>query len=123
MKNSYVALGALSGFLSVALGAFAAHGLKTRLEPAMLEVFKTGVLYQFFHSLALVLVGILAVIDPGTSFRVCAMFFGVGIFLFSGSLYALSLSDVKILGAITPLGGVSFLVGWFVLFVKYWRSS
>ncbi|MGE4234179.1 MAG: DUF423 domain-containing protein [Bacteriovoracia bacterium] len=118
VRNLFISIGALLGFLSVALGAFAAHFLKEKLDPYMLEVFKTGVLYQFFHALAIILVGILSVVYPQISLKICGVLFFLGILFFSGSLYVLSISNIKILGAITPIGGVLFLAGWIVLFIK-----
>ncbi|MBI1861295.1 MAG: DUF423 domain-containing protein [Deltaproteobacteria bacterium] len=114
MKWTLVA-GGVFGFLSVALGAFAAHALKARLDEYSLDVFRTGVEYQFFHALALILVGGLSERYP--QLKTSAVSFTVGIVVFSGSLYALALTGAKWLGAVTPLGGVAFLIGW-GLFVK-----
>lgn len=116
MARLFLLSGSAFGFLSVALGAFAAHALKSRLDAYSLGVFQTGVQYQFFHALALVLVGLLA-LQTQTNFRVPGLCFLVGILVFSGSLYLLAFTGVKWLGAITPLGGVAFLVGWLALFV------
>lgn len=113
MNSSWItSLGAFLGFLSVALGAFGAHGLKNKLSPRMLEVFQTGVTYQMYHALALVLLGVWAGLHPKVNLSLPAGCFLAGVVLFSGSLYGLSLSGIKQLGAITPLGGVCFLVGW-----------
>ncbi len=115
-------LGALGGFLSVMLGAFAAHGLRSRLAPEMLAVFQTGVQYQFFHSLALLVTGLLAVqLGESAGLRWSGVLFLAGILLFSGSLYVLALSGVKWLGAVTPFGGTCFLAGWLVLAISLWR--
>ena len=106
----------LSG-LSVGLGAFAAHGLKQRLSPEMLDVFKTGVQYQFYHALALLALSLASTTfwqQPATV--KAASCWVIGIALFSGSLYALSLSGISKLGAITPIGGVALLLGWAFLF-------
>lgn len=105
-------IGALAGVVGVALGAFGAHGLRSRLSPDMLAVFETGVRYQMYHALALVALGALSPMVQGKLPIVAGWAFTVGILLFSGSLYALALSDVRVLGAITPLGGVAFLIGW-----------
>jgi len=105
VNRALVAAGAINGAIAVAAGAFAAHALRARLEPRALEVFETGARYQMYHALAMVLCGLLAMTRPGWIFQ-------VGIVLFSGSLYALAGSGVKGLGAITPFGGVAFLVGW-----------
>jgi uncharacterized membrane protein YgdD (TMEM256/DUF423 family) len=107
---SILRLSAVLGFLGVALGAFGAHGLKSRVGPEMVEVWKTGVLYHLFHVLAL-----LAVALAGERIgwrRPVAALFTVGIVIFSGSLYVLTLSGKGWLGAVTPLGGVAFLAGW-----------
>ena len=109
-------LGAASGFLAVALGAFAAHGLKHRLEPSLLAVFDTAVEYQAMHGLALLLVGLLARDGAGSrALTTAGWAFAIGILLFSGSLYLLALTGIRWLGAITPFGGTAFLVGWAAL--------
>lgn len=114
----FIAAGALFGFLGVASGAFAAHALAERLDERMLQVFKTGAEYQMYHSLALLLIGVLVQNWPDAALlRVSGWAFLVGILLFSFSLYALALSGIGPLGAITPAGGVAFLVGWGCLFV------
>ncbi len=108
-----IAIAALFGGLSVVLGAFAAHGLKGSLEPRLFDAFETGVTYQMTHSLALILLG-LAVHAFGRSLAwdIATWSFIVGIVFFSGSLYGLALTEAKILGPITPLGGLFFIVGW-----------
>lgn len=113
--RTLVALGAVNAAIAVAAGAFAAHALRGRLEARALEIFETGARYQMYHALAMILAGMLALRAPGLVFQ-------VGIVLFSGSLYALALTDVKVLGAITPLGGVGFLAGWLWLAVRAWRG-
>jgi uncharacterized membrane protein YgdD (TMEM256/DUF423 family) len=122
MDRVFLALGALSGFISVAAGAFGAHALKQRLAADLLVVFETGARYHMYHALALVLVG--ALLGRGDS-RVLAWsgwLFLAGTVLFSGSLYALALSGVRGLGAITPLGGLAFLGGWLLLGVYALRG-
>lgn len=111
MKKLMIA-GAVNGMLAVALGAFGAHGLKEKLSPEMLDVFKTGVQYHMYHALALLLVALATskLGDDGVKWP--GRLFMTGIVLFSGSLYVLSISDVKWLGAITPFGGVCFIAGW-----------
>jgi uncharacterized membrane protein YgdD (TMEM256/DUF423 family) len=99
------------GFLGVALGAFGAHALKARVSPEMLSIWQTGVLYHLIHALVLLALGLYAR-ATGTDIRWPARFFLAGILVFSGSLYALVLSGVRILGAVTPLGGVALLIGW-----------
>ncbi len=100
------------GFLAVSLGAFGAHALKNRLSEEMLAVWQTAVQYQFWHVLALLTVGILLKFSSSSLLNTAGFAFLAGILLFSGSLYLLALSGVKVLGAITPIGGFAFLVGW-----------
>ena len=108
------AAGAL-GFSGVALGAFGAHALKARLSPELLEVYKTGVFYQLVHAVALLAVnGLWARLRAP---RATAALFVVGVVIFSGSLYALAISGVRVWGAVTPLGGLAFLAGWLTLLV------
>jgi uncharacterized membrane protein YgdD (TMEM256/DUF423 family) len=112
MTRNYTALGAFSGGLAVALGAFAAHALKARLDPQALATFEIGARYQMYHALALLAVGLLAEHRPGRPLAWSGALFLAGTLLFSGSLYALALSGVGWLGAITPFGGAAFLAGW-----------
>lgn len=116
--KTFIIIGAINAFLSVALGAFGAHGLEGKLEPKYLEIWKTAVNYQMFHAVGLLAVGIIAGHIQGSSLMSWSgwlMF--IGIILFSGSLYILSLTKIGVLGAITPLGGVSFLVAWVLLII------
>nr|WP_242533964.1 MULTISPECIES: DUF423 domain-containing protein [Vibrio] len=110
----------MSGLLSVALGAFSAHGLKATLAPYLLGVFETGVLYQFIHTLAIVFCAILLLLNLGQKaqkyFFIAAICFIIGIFCFSGSLYALALTGIKWFGPITPVGGLLFMIGWCLFF-------
>jgi len=120
----FITIGALSGFMAVALGAFGAHSLRDRLTPDMLQVFQTGVTYQMYHALALVGVGILLgrfSVDGSPWLTAGGWLFLAGSILFSGSLYALSVTNTTWLGAITPLGGVAFLLGWLALAIGIWR--
>jgi uncharacterized membrane protein YgdD (TMEM256/DUF423 family) len=112
MDKTFLLIGALAGFLGVALGAFGAHGLRGRLSPDMLAVFETGVRYHMYHALAIILVGLIAARLDGWLIRAAGWCFSAGIVLFSGSLYSLSISGITILGAVTPLGGLAFLLGW-----------
>lgn len=112
MANSWLFAGAVSGFLSVALGAFGAHGLRERLTPDLLAVWKTAVEYQCYHALALLVLGLLLRQTPPLPVAGPAWCFVGGTLLFSGSLYVLALSGIRMLGAITPLGGLLFLAGW-----------
>lgn len=122
MKDLIMILSGISGGLSVVLGAFGAHGLKNKITPEMLAVFKTGVDYQFYHSIALALVG-LSLIAQGVDesrFLIWAFVcFSIGIVFFSGSLYLLALTRKKVFGPITPLGGLFFILGW-LSFTLHW---
>ncbi|WP_338752086.1 DUF423 domain-containing protein [Bacillus sp. FJAT-52991] len=114
--KTFIIIGAINAFLSVALGAFGAHGLEGKVEPKYLEIWKTGVQYQMFHALGLILVGILMGQIPASSFlNWSGWLMLIGIILFSGSLYVLTVTQIGILGAITPFGGVAFLAGWVLL--------
>ena len=114
--SHFIALGAINGLLAVAFGAFAAHVLRDLLSAGMLATFQTGVDYQAMHALALLAVGILGRhSDRLTLLRWSGWAFASGILLFSGSLYILALTDIHWLGAITPLGGLAFLLGWALL--------
>jgi uncharacterized membrane protein YgdD (TMEM256/DUF423 family) len=116
----YVA-GAVAGFLAVAMGAFAAHGLKARLTPEMLAVFETGARYQMYHALALLAVAWATTRWPGSLAVWAGWLFSAGTVIFSGSLYALAVTGLRWLGAITPLGGLCFLGGWLCLMLSVRR--
>ena len=113
MDRTFLLIGALLGFLGVAFGAFGAHGLRSRLSPEMLVVFETGVRYQMYHAFAVLIVAA-AIGHIGTArlLVVAGWCFFAGVLLFSGSLYALALTSMSMLGAITPVGGLLFLIGW-----------
>lgn len=114
----FIIIGAVNAFLAVALGAFGAHGLEGRVEPKYLEIWKTGVTYQMFHAIGILIVGVLLGNLPATSLLSwSAWLMLIGVVLFSGSLYVMTLTKISILGAITPLGGVSFLVAWVLLII------
>ena len=125
--TSWVKVGAVLGFLAVTIGAFGAHGLKDRLDAlGTAATFETGVHYHMFHTLAVLAVGLLMISRPPTSGRaenIAGWAFLIGVILFSASLYVLSVTGIKVLGAITPLGGVAFLVGWAAFFVAASSSS
>ena len=112
VDKTFLLIGSLAGFLAVALGAFGAHGLRSRLTPDMLAVFETGVRYHMYHALALILTALLMARMSGWLVSTAGWSFVAGIVLFSGSLYALALSGVTTFGAITPIGGLAFLAGW-----------
>ncbi len=103
--------------MAVAIGAFGAHGLKSHLSGEMMQVYKTGVEYHFYHALGLLLIGVLSVTMPSGLLNWPAIFLTAGIILFSGSLYVLAITGIKWIGAITPLGGLSFIIGWVLLFM------
>jgi uncharacterized membrane protein YgdD (TMEM256/DUF423 family) len=105
----------IAGFLGVALGAFGAHALKMRVSPEMLAVFETGVRYQMYHVFAIIAAAWAGARWPGRLFTIAGWLFLAGIVIFSGSLYLLALTEVRALGAITPLGGLAFLGGWLCL--------
>jgi uncharacterized membrane protein YgdD (TMEM256/DUF423 family) len=116
MNNLLLVLAAINGFLTVALGAFAAHGLKSMLGPDLLATFQTGVQYHMYHALAMLAVAILVAQFPAQAgLRIAGYLFLAGILIFSGSLYVLALTGMRWLGAITPIGGVAFLAGWATL--------
>lgn len=116
MDRTFMFVGALMGFAGVGLGAFGAHALKGRLSPEMLAVFETAVRYQMYHALALLVTAVLLTrTEGGRAVLVAGWSFTAGILIFSGSLYALALTGVTILGAITPIGGVALLIGWAAL--------
>jgi len=112
MDRSFLLIGALAGFTGVALGAFAAHGLRGRLSPEMLAVFETGVRYHVYHALALIATAAIMERFGGRLVAAAGWLFTAGIVLFSGSLYLLAFTGITIFGAITPMGGVAFLLGW-----------
>lgn len=115
MERLFVIIGALSGGLSVAAGAFGAHALRARVEPRLLEVFETAARYQMYHALALLGVAWIAGRVPGSLNTAAGWLFVAGTVLFSGSLYAMTFTGIRALGAITPLGGVCFIAGWVCL--------
>jgi uncharacterized membrane protein YgdD (TMEM256/DUF423 family) len=124
MDRLFFVLGSASAGLAVALGAFGAHALKPRLSPEMLAVYETGVRYQMFHALALLAVAWAATRWPGSAaITAGGWLFVAGTLLFSGSLYALSLSGVRGLGAVTPIGGLAWLLGWAALAWGVARAS
>jgi uncharacterized membrane protein YgdD (TMEM256/DUF423 family) len=122
MGRAGIVTGAIFGFLSVAFGAFGAHALKPFLvEHNRFDTFELAVRYQFFHALALVMVGILQRVSPAPLAAYCVGFFSLGICLFSGSLYALCFTSLGIVGLITPFGGILLLLGWAFMAVAYIR--
>lgn len=116
--KTFIIIGAINAFLAVALGAFGAHGLEGRVEQKYLEIWKTGVTYQMFHATGLLIVGVLLGRLPANALLSWSGWMMlIGIVLFSGSLYVMTLTKISILGAITPLGGLSFLAAWILIIV------
>jgi uncharacterized membrane protein YgdD (TMEM256/DUF423 family) len=129
MRKGFIATGALLGALAVAFGAFGAHGLKKIVPEDAVLVFQTGVQYQMYHALALLLTGILSEKISSKFINFAGWFFICGIILFSGSLYFLTLikttgtDGLNIVGVITPFGGLSFIAGWVCLLISAWRKN
>jgi uncharacterized membrane protein YgdD (TMEM256/DUF423 family) len=122
MAKLFITLASVSGMLAVMLGAFGAHALKGKLDDYALGVFETAVQYHFNHSLALLAVGMLALSQPQTvMLKSSGWLFVLGILVFSGSLYLLSITGARWLGAITPLGGLAFIAGWACLAATGWK--
>ncbi len=114
----WIRLGSLLAALGVMMGAFGAHGLRSRLTPELMEIYKTAAFYHLIHALAIVMVGILAAQRTNFPSKPIALLFVIGILFFSGSLYALTMTNIRALGAITPIGGVCFIAAWILLAVK-----
>ena len=123
MDRFFFISGSISAFLAVALGAFAAHGLKTKLPPDMFNIFEVGVRYHMYHALALLAVAWASSRWPGGSITAAGWLFLAGTIIFSGSLYLLSVTELRWLGAITPIGGLAFLLGWLLLAWGAWHGS
>jgi len=116
VARSFIVFAAICGMLAVTLGAFGAHGLKHRLSVELMAAYQTGVQYHFYHTLTLLIIGLLLLQFPGAAlFKWSGWFVITGIILFSGSLYVMALTGTKWLGVITPLGGLAFIVGWLLL--------
>ena len=115
---NFLVIGAISGFLVVILGAFGAHGLKDVFDEYGKSIYEKAVLYHMFHTMAILVVGLIEKIQPEMQLSVAGWAFILGIILFSGSLYILSVTGIKLLGMITPIGGVLFIIGWVILLLK-----
>jgi uncharacterized membrane protein YgdD (TMEM256/DUF423 family) len=122
MGTTWFIAGALAAGLAVVLGAFGAHGLKGRVDAGLLAVFETGVRYHVYHALALLAVGLAAGRWSSPWIGAAGWLFLAGIIVFSGSLYLMTLTGARWLGAITPIGGVAFILGWACLALGVWRS-
>ena len=129
MHKGFIKTAALLGALAVGLGAFAAHALKQQISDYAVDIFETGVRYQFYHVFALLATGILYKSFPNNFIRWAGIFFIAGIILFSGSLYALMyikgavMPGYRWIGAITPVGGLLFILGWALLFIGLFKSE
>ena len=117
----FIILGAINGFLAVALGAFGAHGLEGKISDHYLNVWQKAVQYQMFHAGGLLVIGLLGLKISGSMINWSGWLMFIGILLFSGSLYILAVSGIKVLGAITPLGGVAFLVAWVLMIIATYK--
>ncbi len=123
MAKYFITMAAISGLFAVLFGAFGAHALKARLDDYALGIFETAVQYHFYHSLALFGVGLFALSVPESLWlKSSGWLFVTGLIVFSGSLYILSFSGLRWLGAITPIGGLAFIVGWACLALAAWKS-
>lgn len=124
LPKLFLVVGALAAMLAVVLGAFGAHALRARLTPDLLAIYNTGVQYHFWHALGLLVIGIVAIQLPSSIvLKWAGWLMLAGIVIFSGSLYVLALSGVRWLGAITPIGGVAFILGWLLLAIAVARAS
>jgi len=129
MDNRFLKIAAILGFLAVVIGAFGSHGLKGQITIEQLETYRIGVRYQFFHTFAILAVGILWKFNQQKSLKFAGWLFFAGVVLFSGSIYLLSCREVlgienwKWLGPVTPLGGLLFLSGWISLFISFWKGK
>jgi len=118
-KKTWIIISAVSGFTAVAIGAFGAHRLRENLTPQMLEVYKTGVLYQFIHTIVLLILSLTNFIKS----KIVSIFFLLGIIFFSFSLYIYATSGIQFFAVITPFGGVCFLIGWLWLIIEVIRRK
>lgn len=117
----FIILGAINAIIAVAAGAFGAHGLENKLTAKYLDIWDKAATYQMYHALGLILIGVVAG-TTNASLNVAGWLMTLGIVFFSGSLYVLALTQIKVLGAITPIGGVLFIASWLVLVIAVWRT-
>ena len=115
---NFISIGSILGMLVVILGAFGAHGLKDVLDDHGKSIYDKAVLYHMFHSIAILVVGIIQKLLPDVELQIVGLCFLFGTIIFSGSLYVLAICGMKWLGMITPIGGLLFILGWFLLFIK-----
>ncbi len=123
MEKTIISAAAVLLALAVAIGAFGAHALESVLTADLLQTYNTGVEYHFYHALGLLLVGILSLNSPSRLLNWSALLLGLGILLFSASLYVLAVTGIRWIGAITPLGGISFIAGWVLLFIAIRKKN
>ena len=123
MMKALLLFGISFCFLSVIMGAFGAHALKGKLSEYSMSVYDKAVLYQFFHAFAILFIAVLGRLFNTQEFNVCGILFILGILLFSGSLFILAITDLKWVGAITPIGGIFFIISWSILFIKILRGD
>ena len=119
---TWIIIGSVLAALAVSIGAFGAHGLKSKVSSEDLVIFETGVRYQMYHSLGLILIGILGFHFPSNIIQLPAALFIIGIIIFSGTLYLIPLTGLRWLGAITPIGGTAFITGWIALVYNIIKS-
>lgn len=117
--NFWIVIGGIFGFFAVALGAFGDHAMRDILNKEMIEIYKTGVLYHLIHAVIIVSIGL----PENSKYNLSASFLSIGIILFSGSLYVYSISTIKFFAMITPIGGISFLLGWLLLIINALRKN
>ncbi len=123
MQKLFLIIGSIATALAVGLGAFGAHGLKEMLTDEMLDIFETGVKYHFYHAIGLLVIGLVAQLIPNSSLlQWSGWLMLAGIIIFSGSLYILSISGIRWMGAITPIGGLCFIVAWILLALASWQN-
>ena len=124
MSKLFLILGSINAATAVSMGAFGAHSLKTKISEDMLSVFQTAVQYHFFHSLGLMIIGVLIIsIKPEKYLGVAGWMMFIGIILFSGSLYVLSTTTTRWIGIITPFGGLAFIISWLLIAISVWKWS
>lgn len=124
MQRVWMTVGAVMTMLSVAIGAFGAHMLKEKIGADAIAVYETGVQYHMIHALALLIVGLTAgQLEVSSKLKWAARLLFIGIIVFSGSLYVLSITGIKVLGAITPIGGVAFIAGWLLFALDVWQRG
>ena len=124
MSKLFLILGSINAATAVTMGAFGAHSLKTKISQDMLSVFQTAVQYHFYHSLGLLIIGLLTIyFKPEKYLKIAGWIMFIGIILFSGSLYILSTTGTRWLGIITPVGGIAFIISWIYIAIAVWKRS